>query len=690
MSNGITGKEYPLCKIFCNDFEFHIPGYQRPYAWEEDQIEELFSDLYDFFMSDPTGNYFLGSIVLIKDEHDAKAQVIDGQQRLTTLTIMLAVIADLFPGQRPTLRKYIQSEGNEIEGIAAQPRLFLRDKDREFFKKYMQDICLNDLDKLGPASLDTEAKKHIQANCRLLRKRIGATFVGGDPDGLMNFSKFLLQRCYLVAVYTPSQESAFRIFSVMNTRGLDLLPIDIIKSDTIGKMPEEDRDAYTEKWENMEAETGRDGFNEVVKHTRTAFIKESIKTNLLDEFQNGILPKVDPKELIDDYLVPYTEAYVCLKGCDYKSANKADDDKINETLMWLNKYAECFHNDCDWMPLAIKFLSEHPNDSAYIAWFIVKLERLASYLLVTNQGINRRFARYKKVLVEMDAKSDSLSNPLKTIELTEDEKKLFMDALNGDIYNTTPPRRKYILQRLDSFVSSGGATYNQKIVTIEHVLPQHPAVSSDWLKDWLDEQERKYWVHRVANLVLLTRSINSSASNFEFEAKKDKYFKTKSGTSPFALTTQVLSEKTWTPEVVKSRQGKLLAEFEKGWDLKLHSGTVSTTGSTEYFLSGRKGANASGYPVAGTNKFVVKKGSRIASDVTNGIPETYKRERDKLISDGVIMENLFVKDYIFNNSSSAGGVVLGRSCSGQREWTTLEGRRLDPGSHEAQQPQDEE
>lgn len=367
-----------------------------------------------------------------------------------------------------------------------------------------------------------------------------------------------------------------------------------------------------------------------------------------------------------------------------------DAEKINETLMWLNKYAECFNNDCDWMPLAIKFLSEHPNDSTYIAWFIVKLERLASYLLVTNKGISDRFARYKKVLVEMDAKSDSLSNPLKNIELTENEKKLFMDALDGDIYNTTVPRRKYILQRLDSFVSIGGATYNPKIVTIEHVLPQHPAVSSDWLKLWPNEQEREYWVHRVANLVLLTRSINSSASNLEFEEKKNKYFNTSKGATTFALTIQVLGEKTWTPEVVKSRQGKLLAAFAKGWDLKPHSGTVSTTGGTEYLLSGRNGANASGYPVAGTNKFVVKKGSRIAHSVTGGIPETYKREREKLIKDGVIVNDEFVEDYTFSSPSTAGGIVLGRSCSGPSEWTTLEGRSLDPGSHEAQQPQDEE
>ena len=85
MSNKITGKEYPLSKIFSSDFEYHIPGYQRPYAWTEEETGILFDDLYEFFQTEPVDNYFLGSIVLIKDETDRKADVIDGQQRLTKI-----------------------------------------------------------------------------------------------------------------------------------------------------------------------------------------------------------------------------------------------------------------------------------------------------------------------------------------------------------------------------------------------------------------------------------------------------------------------------------------------------------------------------------------------------------------------------------------------------------------------------
>ena len=672
--SSITGKEYPLSRIFSNDFEFHIPAYQRPYAWTETETGELFRDLYDFYDSEKSDNYFLGSVVLIKKESEAYASVIDGQQRLTTLTILLAVIADFFqdPDKQKQLKKYIQSEGNDFEKIEAKPRLFLREKEQSFFRKYIQDIHLDELNAIDPASLDTEAKKHIQANCRLLQQQIRETFEE-DYIKLMEFSQFILIRCFLVAVYTPSQESAFRIFSVMNSRGLDLLPIDIIKSDTIGKLSDKDRDVYTVRWEDLENKTGRDGFNEVFTHTRTIFIKERPKKNLLEEFRKGVISKTTPKSLIDNYLVPYTEAYVRLKNCAYESTQYAEE--INEALYWLNKT-----NNYDWMPPAIKFLAEHPNDSAYFRWFIKKLERLASYLLVTARDVNQRFYRYNWLIVEMDDRPDtSLDNPLKNIELTEMEKKWFMDALGSEIYLMPAQRRNYIIQRLDSFVSCGGATYNTKIFTIEHVLPQNPDVKSEWMKLWPDAEKRRYWLNRIANLVPLTRQKNSAAQNYDFATKKEKYFQTKNGTSSYTLTTQVLNVETWTPEVVESRQADLLDVFRKNWDLNPDSSAEQNEDGFVFLLAGR-GGYASGYP-AGPDKFVVKKGGRIAHDVTDGLPTGYKEARDKLISDGVIVNDLFTEDYTFSSPSTAAAVVLGRSSNGQKEWTCLDGRSLGTVSH---------
>lgn len=671
MSNKITGKEYPLSKIFSADFEYHIPGYQRPYAWTEEETGILFDDLYEFFQTEAVDNYFLGSIVLIKDENKPYADVIDGQQRLTTLSILFSVMANSFHTEayRNNCKKYLQEEGNILEGIAAQPRIFLRDWDQDFFSKYIQDIQLDALVQIDPVTLDTEAKRHIQKNCTVLREKFSEVF--NDENDLLKFTQFILTRCFLVVVSTPNQESAFRVFSVMNSRGLDLLPTDIIKSMTIGKLPKDEEQKYTEKWEELENLTGRDGFNEVFTHTRTIFAKERPKKNLLDEFKEYVIKQTSPKSLVDEYLIPYTEAYVCLKNCDFSSTQNAEE--INELLLWLNKT-----NNHDWMPPAIKFLTDHKNDSVYILWFIRKLERLASYLLVTAKDVNQRMERYKWILVEMESRPDNnLTAPLENIELTDWEKQQFIDALNGEIYSMTAKRRNYIIQRLDSFLSDGGATYNTKLFTIEHVLPQHPSADSEWMKLWPDTQTQRFWLNKIANLVPLTRQRNSAAQNYDFNTKKIKYFQSKNGTSSYTLTTQVINIAAWTPEVVEARQKDLEEIFISKWDLK-----ISKENSSEnpiYKLAGR-GGNASGYSLDGDN-FVVMKGSHIAPDITDGLQTGYLILKNQLIADGMIVDGTFKEDYTFTSVSAAAVVILGRSANGRTEWTKLDGRTFAQVGH---------
>ena len=671
VSSKITGKEYPLSKIFSSDFEYHIPGYQRPYSWTKEETGLLFDDLYNFFQEEKSDNYFLGSIVLIKEEQKRYAEVIDGQQRLTTLSILFSAMADAFGDSecKSDCKAYLCEKGKALEGIEAKPRVFLRDADHPFFYKYIQNVQLDALVALDPVTLDTEAKKHIRETCALLREKLKDIFL--DDKQRLEFTQFLLTRCYLVVVSTPSQESAFRIFTVMNSRGLDLLPTDIIKSTVIGNLPKEKQQEYTEKWEGLEELTGRDGFNEVFTHTRTIFVKERQKKTLREEFEEYILKTVSPKRLIDDYLVPYTNAYVQLKNCEFTATHHADE--VNGLLFWLNKT-----NNSDWMPPAIKFLAEHPNDSEYVLWFIRKLERLASYLLVTAQDVNHRVDRYKWLLVEMEGRPDStLTSPLRNIELTDWEKEHFRQTLDGEIYTMTAQRRNYIIQRLDSFMSDGGASYNQKLFTIEHVLPQHPPVHGSWPELWPDEQERMHWLNRIANLVPLTRQRNSAAQNYGFTTKKEKYFQSKGGTSSYVLTTQVINEPKWTPDVVKKRQETLNEVFAEKWELS--PSRQSETDEGLFLLAGR-GSSAMGYPID-KDCFLILKGSRIAPDVTSGLPQNYVEQRKTLLEIGIVQSNVFTEDHVFTSASAAASIILGRSSNGRREWAKLDGRTLAQSGH---------
>ena len=545
MGSKITGKEYSLNKIFSKEFDYYIPAYQRPYAWTEEETETLFDDLYEFFIDEQNDNYFLGSIVLIKEDDKPHADVIDGQQRLTTLTIFMAVVASHLSGDKQTnCMSYVREAGNVLEGLEPLPRLHLRDKDKKFFNKYIQNLKIDDLKKIDKETLENESQVHIKENCELLIRKFGEKF-GNEETKIIKFCRFLLKRCYLVAVYTPSQQSAFRVFSVMNSRGLNLMPIDIIKSDIIGQIESKDQQEYTEKWEDLEIKTTRAGFNEVFTHTRMIYAKSKSKQNLLEEFREYVISKSTPKQLIDNILEPYSEAYKILKDRKYTSTGNAS--KINEYLYWLNKI-----DNFDWMPSAIKFFADNKNDSEYILWFVQKLERLASYLHITAKDVNHRIERYKAILDEMESNPDhNINDKLTSVDLTNSEKIEFKNALDGEIYLMTSKRRNYVILRLNAFVSDGAMGYDSEssVLTIEQVLPQTINQDSVWEKLWPEIDRRKLWINRIANLVPLTRKKNSEAQNYDFEKKKNVYFKGKNGTTSYPLTTQVLNENSWTENI---------------------------------------------------------------------------------------------------------------------------------------------
>ena len=562
MSKKISGAEYPVAKIFSSDFDYAIPSYQRPYAWTEVQAGDLFSDLYDFFVKEKDDTYFLGSIVLIKDEGKPHAEVIDGQQRLTTLTILLAALTSYFSGDlRSDFENYLREPGRASQGLKPKPRLTLRERDRKFFADYVQNLKLKELMALDPAQLDNESQRNIRRNAELLLQKLDVSFQGAT-ERLCEFGAFLVQRCFLVAVSTPSQQSAFRVFSVLNSRGLDLLPTDIIKSDIIGNIKSQDKqDEVTERWEELEVQTGRDGFAELFGHVRMIFAKEKARRTLLEEFREQVIKKYEsPETLMSTVVEPFAEAYLIAKKCQYLSTTNAAH--VNALLKWLNRI-----ENSDWLPSAIKFLATQGKDADYVLWFFRKLERLASFMHICGYDVNQRIERYASVLSELEG-SHSLEAPISAVDLGPEEKSEMLQVLDGDIYLMTARRRNHLLLRLDAFLGDGAATYDTGLLTIEHVLPQTVAPASGWQKLWPDEAMRKRWVHRLANLVPLTQKRNSQAQNYDFDKKKSVYFGGKHGVSSYVLTTQVLNASSWTPAVVEQRQSDLIDVLATRWDLK--------------------------------------------------------------------------------------------------------------------------
>lgn len=561
----IHGSEYPIRKIFSDDFVFTIPLYQRAYSWTTEQSEELYQDLLTAMEggdkpTDDISPYFLGSIVIIKgDEPDA--QVIDGQQRLTTLTMLLSAIRSLISSNfAESLTSFLSEKGNIITGTPERHRLKLRERDAKFFQTYIQEKGgIEALQELQDSQLP-ESQRNIRANTlgfiRELKKLSDAQ--------LTALTQFIINRCFLivVAVSSPDLDAVYRIFAVLNSRGLNLSYPDILKADLVSLIPSNKQDEYATKWEEMETMLGTEEFENLFFHLRAIFSKKRQSKGMIEEFNQYVRPRFStPQEFIDTILFPYAHAFNNILKTNYNQGSPAKAKEINAMFKWLN-----YLDHAQWTPPALYyFVKNHRKQPDLVLRFLADLERLVISFMVCRVPPYKRIDRYCELLYAIDAEED-LFNPESPLQLTSKERFEFLRVLDGDIYLLHYPCR-YVLLRLDTKLSERVASYDHQTVTIEHVLPQRPAPDSEWVQAFPSREIRQKYVHRLGNLVLLSQGKNMKAENFDFEDKKQRYFLSKDGISPFALTTQVLGFHTWTPATIEQRQGQLITALKQLWRL---------------------------------------------------------------------------------------------------------------------------
>ncbi len=389
MSTSLVAHELPIRKIFGPDYIFSIPGYQRPYAWTKEHAGDLINDL-TTFIGDHNGDvadmppYFLGSIVLIK-RLTARAEVIDGQQRLTTLTLLLSALRANLPQQAAELTSLIYEKGGKILTTEDHFRLSLRPRDQEFFRTYVQrEDGFAKLIELDHALSDAQAR--LRDNAILFQNKITEL----SEDERLRLAQFIATRCFLVAVATPDQELAFRIFSVLNSRGLNLSATDILKADIIGSMVDRLHDTYTDKWEQAEDDLGREEFNDLFGHIRTIYRKAKSQGTLLHEFREHVSKQYKPTELVDNDILPMAAVYGELIAAEYSSQTAAEE--VNERLRWLGRL-----EFTDWIPPTLAFVVRHRNRPSGMKAFVRDMERLAYSMLIRRIWANERIERFSRL-----------------------------------------------------------------------------------------------------------------------------------------------------------------------------------------------------------------------------------------------------------------------------------------------------
>ena len=241
---------------------FIIPEYQRPYSWTVNQCETLWDDLYEFIFPDGNADnfdenseYYLGSIVTFSNKENEKdKEVIDGQQRLTTLTLLLRVFWDKFLDPENENKRLKEMIGNCIWQVNRYGdtqtdllRISSKVADNE------DRISFNNILLSG---VITDDKSNYAQNYQFFQKKISELSQNGT-EKIKSFPAALLHNCAVIYIEAAKQEDALRIFSTLNDRGLPLSDTDIFKAEMYKYV--ENKTAFVEKWKELE-EKSKDCF----------------------------------------------------------------------------------------------------------------------------------------------------------------------------------------------------------------------------------------------------------------------------------------------------------------------------------------------------------------------------------------------------------------------------------------------
>ncbi len=541
--NDIMGKD---------NYRFEIPAFQRPYSWTKKEAGELLEDVIEA-MNEGREQYFLGSLVLVKSPSQKLAQVVDGQQRLTTLTILFSVLRDLMADNQAVsdaIDKFVTAERDALnEQSQGTPVLLVRNKlhERKCFADFVQNPGATETDST-PSSTSPVVSQLYISNANSLRSDVLRAAVD-----IRELVTYLRDKCFLVVVEVPSPSEARRIFQVLNARGLDLQATDILKAQILEQCASEKvMERYAERWEIHEESVGRDVFAQLFTHIRIMKARRKSKGALEEQFSKDVNEFGTISSFFDDVLDPIVDHYLVCSDNEKATKNYGEICAKHLRSLWRV-------DNRNWLPPLLAYLSKFGDEN--FQGFLSRLERQTYYLFVMRKYENVRINRAVGVLKAIEdavTPSDLLNDD--RLDLSESEKKEFLGALDSDLYGTKPCLP--VLLRLNDTISEESLLYPGK-KTVEHVLPQTPGDGwEDFSEDDCDE-----WTDHIANLVLLSRKKNSSAGNKPFKEKKTSYFCDEDGKTSFPLTQDVLAENKWTVEALKTRRKKLRAKMKSTWDI---------------------------------------------------------------------------------------------------------------------------
>ena len=541
----MEAKERKINEILTENRLYEIPTYQRPYSWDQDNSRELIQDIHNSFLRNDN-EYFIGSIITIEKEKNLLYEVVDGQQRLTTLTLIFAVLKRMISNSSSVqdIQKRLMPL-NPYTDEPEKPRLAVRAQDQEFF---LNHILLDE--KISDNQQMSETQKKFLDNFNEIDEFLFSNY--STENGLRRLVNYILEHVYVVFVTTDSLTSAYRLFNVLNARGMSLSNGDLLKNKLFeyAEKKQLERGRIENSWNELEKIVGIKNLDLFLGHLRTAIKGNKAQETLFKEFYNIIDDRYkDTPSKFAKILVDSANNYMKIIQNDF------DDIRINNYLESLENVS---HDE--WIPPILAFLNK-PVQNIELEEYIKLIDKITYQNWVRRLGKTKRNTVYYRLINQIN--SDDTAEKIRQTFLEFSNNYEFKNLLEGDFYNNQ--YNKAILLRIERELQDDSVIKNfNGRITIEHILPQE--LKDEYWTTRFSEDNHRELVNTIGNLTLLSASKNSSANCFSFDKKKVSYHLLSKKVS-FDLTKEVCDEQDWTEEVIRGRQERLVGCIMNIWGM---------------------------------------------------------------------------------------------------------------------------
>ncbi len=553
-----------IMDIFTGNKIYKVPPYQRDYSWKKSQIEDFWNDALDFFESGED-SYFFGPVVFVEEPKKSFVSIVDGQQRLTTLQLLICVIRDILYSNKEH-KKAAKCDQYLVTRMEELPLLELNNNNNPFFSKFA-------LKENTPENKikDNETKKHSEIklydNYKRLYRKIKERFLKNQGiekqnSNVYDFLTKILKGFRVFEITLDSPEKAFRLFATLNHRGLSLTTSDLIKNLIFMNSNESQHSSFHATWESIRDNLeDKNGFDQFLRHSFIAKYKYVTTQSLYNE----VVDKNDSAEKVREYLDNLlTDSQIYSEIV----STKRDDT----TGFYLKSLFKDLNNDSAQSVIlnAHKFWKDNPKDIDKIIKICLDIFFRGKTIGGKAAGmIGKQFAKAAK-LIASNVDFDVVIEELKLIDIPNHE---FENAIKNNTFQDTIA--KYLLKTIERFYLSNPTTETKgtiSTVTLEHILPQKieyekngNTIKTDWLnkesESYVSKNDHEKFVNRIGNLTLLHKLKNSELQNLSFEEKKKKYT-TETG---LEITQDLLDFTFWNVKTIEGRCGTLSQLAKEHW-----------------------------------------------------------------------------------------------------------------------------